>query len=79
MGLQKWFISVCCVFPLEPMACIYKLPRKIMVRRGSDNFICKTGRAGNNSAGAGVGEKDFDFARADHFLKESILFRCIKK
>ena len=31
-------------------------------------------KAANNSAGAGMGEQDFDFAQADHFLKEGMYF-----
>ena len=31
------------------------------------DFICRTRKAANNSAGAGMGEQDFDFAQADHF------------
>ena len=30
------------------------------------DFICRTRKAANNSAGAGMGEQDFDFSRADH-------------
>ena len=50
------------------------------------DFICKTRRAANNSAGAGMGEQDFDFAQADHFLMEDMYFlivlgarSCMKK
>ena len=50
------------------------------------DFICKTRKAANNSAGAGMGEQDFDFAQTDHLIKEDMYFlivlgvrSCIKK
>ena len=38
------------------------------------DFICKPRKAANNSAGAGMGEQDLNFAQADHFLKEDMYF-----
>ena len=38
------------------------------------DFICRTRKAANNFAGAGMGEQAFDFAQADHFLKEDMYF-----
>ena len=50
------------------------------------DFICKTKKVTNNSAGAGMGEQDFEFAQDDHFSKEDMYFlivlgarSCIKK
>ena len=72
MGMQKWFLSVCSVFPRSLWTTFISCLGKGW-SEGEVITICKTRRAGNNSAGAGMGEQDFDFAQADHFLKDVFL------